>query len=161
LAKDWGRSDDDQRHRLVVSGSVNTPAGPARTLWELLTHGYRVSGMLQAYSSLPFNITSGITTVQGTAGRPIVNGAFIDRNAGVGSDYVSLNMKIARSFALGAGPRVEAAVEGFNVTNRRNVVTRNTNFGAGAFPTNPSPTFSQPTAVADARSFQFSLRLRF
>ena len=35
-----------------------------------LTHGFQVSGMLQAYSALPFNITSGVTTIQGTpAGR--------------------------------------------------------------------------------------------
>ena len=38
--------------------------------------------MLQAYSAPPFNITSGVTTIQGTAGRPIVDGAFIERNAG-------------------------------------------------------------------------------
>ncbi len=43
--------------------------------------------MLQAYSALPFNITSGVTTIQGTAGRPIVDGEFIPRNAGVGSDF--------------------------------------------------------------------------
>jgi outer membrane receptor protein involved in Fe transport len=27
--KDWGRSDDDQRHRLVVNGTFNTPMAPA------------------------------------------------------------------------------------------------------------------------------------
>ena len=27
LSKDWGRSDDDQRHRLVFNGSVNTSDG--------------------------------------------------------------------------------------------------------------------------------------
>ena len=32
------------------------------------------------YSSLPFNITSGVTTIQGTAGRPVVDGEFIPRN---------------------------------------------------------------------------------
>ncbi|MEZ5319930.1 MAG: TonB-dependent receptor, partial [Vicinamibacterales bacterium] len=31
LAKDLGRSDGDQRHRLVVTGAVRTPAGPATT----------------------------------------------------------------------------------------------------------------------------------
>ena len=30
ISKDWGRSDDDQRHRLVLYGSVNSPTGPAR-----------------------------------------------------------------------------------------------------------------------------------
>ena len=68
LSKDWGRSDDDQRHRLVVNGSVQTSTEPAATAWEHLTHGFQVSGMLQAYSALPFNITSGVTTIQGTAG---------------------------------------------------------------------------------------------
>src|SRR5262249_25484535 len=36
LSKDWGRSDDDQRHRLVVNGT-------------LAARGFQVSGMLQAY----------------------------------------------------------------------------------------------------------------
>ena len=84
LSKDWGRSDDDQRHRLVVNGAVNSSMEPARTAWERISHGFQLSSMLQYYSALPFNITSGVTTVQGTAGRPIVNGAFIERNAGVG-----------------------------------------------------------------------------
>ena len=91
LSKDWGRSDDDQRHRLVVNGAVNTSMEPATTPWETLSHGFQLSGMLQAYSALPFNITSGVTTIQGTAGRPIVNGAFIERNAGIGSDFFSLS----------------------------------------------------------------------
>jgi hypothetical protein len=85
LSKDWGRSDDDQRHRLVLSGSINSPTGPAHTAWERISHGFQASSLLQAYSPLPFNITSGVTTVQRTAGRPIVNGAFIERNAGVGA----------------------------------------------------------------------------
>ena len=78
--------------------------------------------MLQAYSALPFNITSGVTTIQGTAGRPIVNGEFIPRNAGIGSDFFSLNLR--------RQPRVPArrprrssrrSAEVFNLTNRRNV----------------------------------------
>ena len=31
LSKDWGRSDDDQRHRLVINGAVNTSMAPAPT----------------------------------------------------------------------------------------------------------------------------------
>ena len=31
IKKDWGRSDDDQRHRLVINGSVNTSMTPATT----------------------------------------------------------------------------------------------------------------------------------
>jgi hypothetical protein len=42
-----------------------------------------------------------------------------------------------------------------------NVQTRNANFGAGAYPTNPSSTFMQITSVGEPRSFQFSARARF
>ncbi len=84
ISKDWGRSDDDQRHRLVLYGSVNSPTGPATSAWEHISHGFQVSSVVRAYSALPLNITSGVTTIAGTAGRPIVNGEFIDRNSGTG-----------------------------------------------------------------------------
>ncbi len=161
VSKDWGRSDDDQRHRLTINGSVNTSMAPATTVWERLSHGFQVSGMVQAYSALPFNITSGVTTVQGTAGRPIVNGQFIERNAGVGNDFFSLNARVSRTVALGPSIRLEGMLEAFNLTNRRNNLTRNTNFGAGAYPTSPSATFNQITAVGDPRSLQLAVRLTF
>ncbi len=161
IDKDWGRSDDDQRHRLVVFGSMQTPADPADDAREMLIHGFQLSGMVQRYSAPPLNMTSGVTTIQGTAGRPMLNGAFIARNAGVASDFFTLNLRVSRSFPLGNRVRLEALVEGFNVTNRQNVVTRNANFGAGTYPTNPSPAFGQTLAVGEPRSAQFGLRLRF
>jgi len=49
----------------------------SETLWEKLSHSFQLSSTVQAYSALPLNITSGVTTIQGTAGRPIVDGEFI------------------------------------------------------------------------------------
>ncbi len=49
----------------------------------------------------------------------------------------------------------------FNLTNRENVVAMNGNFGSGAYPTNPSPTFGQVTAVGEPRSVQLGLRFSF
>jgi hypothetical protein len=161
LSKDWGRSDDDQRHRLVFTGGVNTPMGPASTAWERLTHGFQISSMLQAYSALPFNITSGVTTVQGTAGRPIVDGEFIPRNSGIGSDFFTISARISRAFNISRRVQIEGLAEVFNLTNHRNDLTRNTNFGPGAYPTNPAPNFGQVTAVGDPRTWQFALRARF
>jgi hypothetical protein len=161
LSKDWGRSDDDQRHRLVVNGAIYSSRAPATTAWEHIRHGFQLSGMLQAYSALPFNITSGVTTIQGTAGRPIVDGEFIERNAGVGTEFINLSARVSRSFRFAGRMEVEALVEGFNLTNHLNVVTRNTNFGSGTYPTNPLPTFGQITAVGEPRSFQFGARVRF
>jgi outer membrane receptor protein involved in Fe transport len=148
LSKDWGRSDDDQRHRLVVNGAVTI-------------QGFQLSGLIQAYSALPFNITSGVTTLQGTAGRPVADGAFIPRNAGIGPDFFSTSLRLRRTFALRARFRLEALIEAFNLTNTVNVVTVNGNFGAGAYPSNPSSTFGQATAVNEPRSVQLGLRFKF
>jgi hypothetical protein len=161
LSKDWGRSDDDQRHRLVISGAIQTSMAPATGLREKLTNGFQLGAMLQAYSALPLNITSGVTTIQGTTGRPIVNGEFIERNAGAGSDFLSLNLRVSRAFRVGERVQIEALVEGFNVTDHRNVVTRNANFGSGAYPSNPSAMFNEVTAVGESRSFQLGARVRF
>jgi hypothetical protein len=134
---------------------------PAATPWQAISHGFQLSGMLQAYSAPPFNITSGVTTIQGTRGRPIVNGEFIDRNAGVGSDFFSLSAPLSRWFRFAGRVQLDALVEGFNLTNHVNVVTRNTNFGPGTYPANPLPAFGQVTAVGEPQSFQFAARLRF
>ena len=79
-----------------------------------------------------------------------MNGEFIERNAGVGSNYFSLNARVSRSFQLTGRLELEGILEGFNLTNHRNVVTRNTNFGPGAYPSNPLPSFGQVTAVGGA-----------
>ena len=47
IRRDWGRSDDDQRHRIVINGTVNTSMAPAATAWQRITHGYQLSGMIQ------------------------------------------------------------------------------------------------------------------
>ena len=161
LSKDWGRSDSDQRHRLVVNGSVHTPLTPATTAWERLSHGFQLGAILQAYSATPFNITSGVTTLQGTAGRPVVNGAYITRNAGESTAFFSLGLRMSRSVPLGGASRLELLAEVFNLTNYLNVVARNTNFGSGAYPASPSATFGQVTAVGDPRSWQLGARMRF
>jgi hypothetical protein len=173
VMRDWGRSDDDQRHRLVINGTLNTPLTPAATAWQRISHGFQLSGMLQYYSALPFNITSGITSLQGTAGRPLANGAttaanfdvrsveFIRRNAGIGSDFFALNLRLSRAFRISDGVKLEGLVEAFNLTNRANTLTRNTNFGSGAYPTTPVSTFNQITAVGDPRTFQFGIRVTF
>jgi hypothetical protein len=175
ISEDWGRSDDDQRHRLVINGAINSPTDHADTLAGQLTHGWQLSGAVQYYSGLPFNITSGVTTLQGTAGRPLANGApsstsqppdvtnsvFIPRNSGTGPNFFSVNARLSRSVKAGGRAKVEMLVEGFNLTNRVNVVQVNGNFGAGAYPSSPSSTFGQVLAVNDPRTFQLGLRVGF
>ena len=115
---------------------------------------------MQYYSALPLNITSGVTTIQGTAGRPMVAGGFIPRNAGVGPDFFTINLRVSWTLAIGR-TRLEPLVECFNLTNRENVLALNGNFGSGAYPTNPSTTFGSVIAVSDPRAAQFGVRLTF
>ena len=42
---------------------VASPMVSPVTAWERLSHGFQASAMLQYYSSLPFNITSGLTSL--------------------------------------------------------------------------------------------------
>ena len=147
--RDWGRSDDDQRHRFVFNGVAHAP------------FGFQLSTMLQYYSALPLNITTGANTIQGTAARPTVNGAFIGRNTGAGADFLNLNVRLSRGFQIRERLRMEALAEAFNSLNHRNNLTFNGVFGTGAYPANPSPTFGQVTAVNDPRVMQLALRFKF
>ena len=158
---DYGRSDDDQRHRLTFDGSVESSAAAAHNAWDYLSHGFRLSTMLQYYSALPYNITTGAQTIQGTTARPTINGAFINRNAGIGNDFLNLGVRVSRSFRLAEGWSLEGIAESFNALNHRNNLTINGNFGTGAYPASPSSTFGQITAVNDPRSIQLALRLKF
>jgi hypothetical protein len=173
ISRDWGRADDDQRHRLVINGTINSPTTPPTTAWQHLTHDFQLSGLLQYYSALPFNIVSGVANLQGTTSRPQAGGAasapnfdvrsvaFIPRNAGTGSDFFTLNMRVSRRFRLGSEVKAEALVEVFNLTNRVNDLTRNTTWGQGSYPSSPVATFGQVTAVGDPRTVQLGVRLTF
>jgi hypothetical protein len=159
--QDYGRSDDDQRHRLVLQGSVHSSMAHATTAWQHLVNGFELSGMFQYYSALPFNITTGTNTIQGTAARPTVNGAFISRNAGKGFDFLNLGARLSRSFRISEAVTLQGMVEAFNALNHFNGVAHNSVFGSGAYPTNPSANFGQVTSVSDPRTLQLAVRLRF
>jgi hypothetical protein len=111
--------------------------------------------------------------LQGTAGRPFAdesvstpnfdvrNVELIPRNAGTGSDFFTMSLRVSRSFPLGGGSRIEGLIEAFNLTDRVNPITRNTTFGPGSYPSNPAPSFNMVTAVGDPRTLQFGVRLTF
>jgi hypothetical protein len=159
--QDYGRSDDDQRHRFVFDGTIQVPADAPDNLFGKISRGFQLGTMIQYYSALPFNITAGTTTIQGTTARPTVNGAFISRNAGKGFDFFNVNARLSRTFRSNENLRVEAMLEAFNLFNHVNGVALNGSFGPGTYPTNPLSTFRQVTAVADPRTLQLGLRMSF
>ena len=171
ISQDRGRSDDDQRHRVVFSGVLHTSMDSPAHTWAKLRNGFLLSGILQYYSALPFNITTGANTIQGTTGRPcapgitscvqLLPGTIIGRNTGVGFDSFTLNTRLSRTFHLGEHINLEGIAEAFNALNHRNDLIPNGTFGAGPYPTAPSSSFGRATAVGDPRQIQMALRLSF
>lgn len=161
LWQDYSRADDDQRSRVAFEGTVHSSLEKASTPWERFSHGFQLTTSFTGYSPLPFNITTGANTIQGTAARPTINGVFINRNAGEGHAILNLNVRLSRTFALSERMRLQVLAEMFNTLNHVNVVTLNGVFGTGVYPTAPSSTFGQITAVNDPRTAQFGLRLSF
>ncbi len=111
LSKDWGRSDDDQPHRLVLNGAVNSSMEPARTAWERISHGFQLNSLLQYYSALPLNITTGVNTVQGTAGRPLREWHVHRSERRCGPGLLQLE-PAPQPFLQGAGPRTSRRAGG-------------------------------------------------
>lgn len=177
--QDRSRSDDDQRNRVVFNAIVNSPTGPASGWAAHLTHGWLLGGILQYYSPLPFNISTGTTTKQATSQRPCaagfsltsngglnpcteaLPGAVIGRNAGKGFDFFSLNARLSRTFALTERVKIEGIAEAFNSLNHRNNMIPNATWGSGVYPSTPNATFGHPTAVGDPRSVQLAARVIF
>ena len=179
LREDRSRSDDDQRHRVVFNAVLNSPTVTANTFARKLTYGWQLSGILQYYSRLPFNVVTGANTKQATSQRPCapgyslvasggtnpctegLAGATISRNAGTGFDFFALNTRLSRTFALTEHARLEAIAEAFNALNHRNDMIPNATFGTGTYPTAPTSTFGQATAVGDPRNVQLAARITF
>jgi hypothetical protein len=171
--QDWGRSDDDQRHRVVFDATIHSSMNSAHTTWEHLSHGFQLSGTLQYYSALPFTIVTGAANIQTTTSRPCVGLAgnapactnnvtsMIGRNTGVGFNTFNMNARLSRPFRIGERFHLEAMAEAFNVLNHANDLIPNTSFGSGVYPTNPSSTFGTPTQIADPRTLQLALRITF
>jgi hypothetical protein len=173
IADDRGRSDDDQRHRVSFDATLHSSMAAPHRSAQVLTHGWQLGAILQYTSRLPFNITSGLTSLQGTTLRPCLaatlttacrqaqSGSLLGRNTGVGFDFFTLSARLSRTVALGDRWRVEAMAEEFNALNHRNDMVPNGIFSSGAYPSMPSGMFGQATAVGDPRSVQLALRLTF
>ena len=149
-----GRSDNDQRHRLVVSGSFQARRRYRAGLGRL--RGFQLSYIYTYASRLPFNVLLGSDRNFDTNNndRPVGVG----RNTGSGFDYSSFDLRLSRRFRLSERLALDALAEGFNLFNRANFGVPNNTFGPG---TTPNATFGQPTQAFDPRQLQFGLRLTF
>ena len=153
IAGDRSLSDNDQRHRLTFSGTVQSPA---QSRW---LRNFALSTILTYNSALPFNVQTGSDNNgdTNTNDRP----AGLGRNTGRGFYYLGLDARLSRTFQITERLRLESLVEGFNAINRVNKLLPNNIFGNGTYPGNPAPGFGIPTAAGSGREVQIALRLRF
>jgi len=156
IRDDMGLSDNDQRHRLVVSGTLTAPAEVTKQGWRRVLKDFELSYIFTYASRLPFNILLGSDRNFDTNNndRPVGVG----RNTGRGFDYASMDMRLSRRFQFSERVSLDVLAEGFNLFNRANYGVPNNTFGSGAI---PLPTFGQPTLAFDPRQFQFGLKLNF
>jgi hypothetical protein len=155
LRDERGLSDNDQRHRLTLSGTLETPRSGAPGLLRALA-GFQLGYIFTCASPPPFNVLTGNDRNADTNfnDRP----AGVGRNTGRGFNFAALDLRLGRRFRLTERVELETMVEGFNVLNRANYQVPNNVYGTGR---TPLPSFGQPTAAADPRQVQLGLRLTF
>jgi hypothetical protein len=153
---DRGLSDNDQRHRLVISGSFEAAEHSRSEGFKRALRGFQLSYIVTSASRLPFNILLGSDRNFDTNNndRPVGVG----RNTGRGFDYASFDVRIRRRFRVTERVSMDVLAEGFNLLNRANYGVPNNVFGSGSI---PLPTFGQPTLALDPRQLQFGLKLSF
>jgi hypothetical protein len=156
LRDERGLSDNDQRHRISLSGSLEVPAKSNNSAFRRAANGLQLSYIFSYASRLPFNVQTGADRNFDTNSndRPVG----IGRNTGRGFNFASLDLRLSRKFRFTERVGLQLIAEGFNVFNRANLQIPNNIFGTGV---TPLPTFGRPTAAGDPRQIQFGVRLDF
>jgi hypothetical protein len=156
IRDDRGRSDNDQRHRFVLSGTLEAPQQSSDRSATRLLSGFQFGYIFTYGSRLPFNVLLGSDRNfdSNNNDRPIGVG----RNTGRGFDFASLDLRVSRRFRITERVDLQLLAEGFNVLNRTNLGVPNNTFGSGV---NPIPSFGRPTAAFDPRQFQFGVKVSY
>jgi hypothetical protein len=142
----------DQRNRAVLTG------------WDQLPHGMSVGASASLGPGFPYNVTTGVDNNGDgvSADRPVINGAVIGRNTGLGTQLYDLSVFFEKGFTFGERKQLSLRGEAFNLLNHSNFISRSGVFGNGAI---ALPTFGTPTGgfsgVEPGREFQFSAHFRF
>jgi hypothetical protein len=177
-----GPSDFDVRHRLVVSFVAELPFGEGKPYAEsgagaAVLGGWTVSGIYTARSGRPFTVTQGslegATWVPNLVGDPegdktvdswfnvaaferVPAGVFgnAGRNSLYGPGYMTFDMTLQRRFSISDRIALSARWDIFNLFNRANFGTPNSNITAANAGTISS-------LAGDPRVMQLAFRLHF
>lgn len=152
--QEYGPAIYDQRQRAVFSGMWVAPLK------------IDVGGVATLGSGFPFNYVTGVTNsgdTGGTTDRPVINGAVIGRDAGLGKPIYSVDPFLGRSFPLSReSVQLDLRAEAFNALNHRNFVGYNGTYGnAGTAAAGFGAPLPGVTSQLIARELQFSAKVSF
>ena len=96
LRDDRGLSDNDQRHRLTLSGLFEAPRSRGESVFRRALEGFELSFIFTYASALPFNVLTSSDRNFDTSfnDRPLGVG----RNTGRGFDFASLDLRLSKRF---------------------------------------------------------------
>lgn len=159
-----GPATHDQRHRLVVSGVYLLPAS------------LQASAIVTAASGRPFTPLAG-TDLNGDGNggafpsdrariNPLDESTSVGRNSETTEGQFNVDLRVSRRFKLGGSSAFEAILDVFNLFNTTNfyedtLQSSFTIFGAGAYPSNPLPTYGRYTQTLPPRQVQIAGKISF
>ncbi len=157
---DRGPAVHDQRHRLVASG------------WWELPWRVQLSAIVRIASGRPYNARAGADLNgdgDGGGGTPTDRArtvpadptTSVTRNLETMDAQATVDVRVAKSIALGRRGSLELMLECFNLLNHTNVTEVDDVFGRGAYPDAPLPTFGQPLQAGPPRQVQIGARVSF
>jgi hypothetical protein len=116
----------DQRHKLVVYGTVET----ARSLegFQSIFSNIAFNPIVRANSARPFNLLAGVdlnADRHPTTDRP----AFAGRNTGIGPNFWTVDLRLGKTIPAKEQAKIEITAEALNVFNRLNFKSVNSTVG--------------------------------
>jgi hypothetical protein len=160
-----------RKHSLVGTAVADLPLrAPAHSDWvHQLLGNFKASGILQASSFRPFNVITGYDSAGDNhtdTHRPYPLG----RDAGIGPDFCSLDLRLSREIPVGERLRLQFTGDLFNTLNRTNFRTVNNVVGSIPLSMLPQPLTGHKgnptdplafTSAYDPRQLQAGLWVRF
>ena len=175
---EWGTSDNDIPHRLVLSGVWNLNYFEGRDSWweKMLLQGWALSGIVTWQSGFPYSATmpSGVD-LNRDGNRRNDRAPGFARNAFRTEEQLSIDPRITKAIPI-RGINLQLIAEAFNVTNESNITGVLTNYYAFAVPAGapagtpqqliPQASFGTPSSVAGAggsgpRTIQLAAKVTF
>ena len=165
---EWGPSDNDIEHRLILSGVWNLDYNNGEAWWEkMFLQGWALSGIVTWQTGFPYSATmpSG-ADLNRDGNRRNDRAPGFGRNSFRTEDQLSIDPRITKVFPIG-GLNLQLIAEAFNVTNESNVTTVTTNYYTlvdGHL--QPTTNFATPLATSGAagtgpRTIQLAAKVTF